>query len=209
MVRLKGNPTPLSAVVFDLGNVLVDYNPPRHMFKLGIPPEHIPRMMEILDKRPEWHEFDRGVLTRDDMIALAVRDEPSLRPEITRYIRHRSECFTALSGNVEIMYRVKEAGLKTYLLSNVMQDDYDYFSEHFVFMHDFDGSILSFQHQINKPDPAIFDLLLKTYPEIDPAHTLFIDDVERNCLAGAQAGLLTLCLPAEGEIAPYLEFTEE
>ena len=54
MVRLKGNPTPLSAVVFDLGNVLVDYNPPRHMFKLGIPPEHIPRMMEILDKRPEW-----------------------------------------------------------------------------------------------------------------------------------------------------------
>ena len=63
--------------------------------------------------------------------------------------------------------------------------------------------------RIGEDQKFIFDLLLKTYPEIDPEHTLFIDDMERNCIAGAQAGLITLCLPAEGDIAGYLEFTEE
>jgi FMN phosphatase YigB (HAD superfamily) len=208
MFYLKENNTELSALVFDLGNVLLAYDPARFMFELGIRQEIIPRLLAVTDKRPEWGEYDRGTLSLDDIIALAVREEPLLRKEITHYLKHRAECFTALTDNVALLYQAKEAGLKVYLLSNCSPNDYDYFLEHFIFLQDLDGAIVSGQHRINKPDPAIYELLLKTYPEIDPAHTLFIDDVAANCEGGARAGLLTLNLPAGGTAADYLTIRE-
>ena len=209
MFYLKGNGTKLTALVFDLGNVMIDYNTERFMFELGIKPEYIPRLIEITDGRPEWADYDKGVYTLNDIAAMAIREEPSLRREIKHYLKHRAECFTALTRNVALMYRAKEAGLKTYLLSNCSEEDYAYFYDHFIFLYDMDGIIISGACKIGKPDPAIFDLLLKTYPEIDPSHTLFIDDVKANCDGGSKAGLLTLNLPPAGVIEDYLEIREK
>lgn len=209
MIYLKGNKTELKAIVFDLGNVLLAYDPARFMFELGIPQEKIPRLIEIIDGRPEYPEYDRGVLTKDDIISLAVHDEPSLRREINHYMKHRAERFTAITPNVELLYRAKEAGLKTYLLSDCSEGDYAYFKDHFIFLHDLDGEVISGACKITKPNPGIFEHLLKTYPEIDPAHSLFVDDREKNTEVGAKMGFLTLNLPARGTIDDYLEFTEE
>lgn len=209
MVILKENNTELTAIVFDLGNVLLDYDPARFMFELGIPQEKIPRLVEIINSRPEWAEYDRGVLSADDIINLAVRDEPFLRREIKNYMKHYPECFSALTQNVELLYRAKEAGLKVYVLSNCPADVFDDFCKRFIFLQDLDGAIISGKYLINKPDQAIFKLLLKTYPEINPSHTLFVDDVKVNADAGRKAGLQALHLPARGAVADYLEFREE
>ena len=205
MIHLKDNTTDLSAIVFDLGNVLLAYDEARFMFELGIPQEKIPRLVQIIDGRPEWSEYDRGVLTREDIAALAIRDEPSLRREIKHYLKHRAECFTAVEPNVELIYRAKEAGLKTYLLSDCSNFDYEYFLDHFIFLHDMDGIVISAACQITKPNPGIFEYLLKTYPEIDPAHSLFVDDRKNNTDAGTKMGFLTLNLPASGTIEDYLD----
>ncbi len=209
MLYLKGNKENISAVVFDLGNVMLDYDPARFMFELGIPQEKIPRMLEIISDRPEWDSYDQGVLSAKDIEKLAIRDEPSLRREISHYMKHWSEPFTALTYNVETFYQMKEAGIKTYALSNWMQDSYEYVWDHFIFLHDFDGSIISYEYKINKPDPEIYKLLLQKYPEIDPAHTLYIDDMPRNCKTGEKFGFITLNLPHNGVIADFIEFSGE
>ena len=121
MLFLKGNETEIKAVVFDLGNVMLDYDPARFMAELGISLQHIPRMMEIIANRPEWDEYDRGALTAGDIRDLAIRDEPKLRREITHYLNHWSERFTALTDNVETFYHIREEGVKTFILSNWMQ----------------------------------------------------------------------------------------
>ena len=209
MLYLKGNSTQISSVVFDLGNVLFDYDPARFMFELGIPQEHIPRMLEVISNRPEWDEYDKGTLLAEDIAALAIRDEPRLRKYILHYMKHWSEPFTALTYNVETFYRIKETGAKTYVLSNWMQDSYEYVWDHFIFLHDFDGGIISYEYKLNKPDPAIYELLLKKYPEIDPTHTLYIDDLPRTCEAGAKFGFITLSLPHNGVIEDFIEFRED
>lgn len=209
MLYLKGNHTAISSVVFDLGNVLFDYDPTRFMFELGIPQEHIPRMREIISDRPEWDEYDRGALTVKDIEALAIRDEPKLRDEIRHYLKHWSEPFTALTYNVETFYRMKEAGIKTYMLSNWMEDSFRYVQDHFIFLHDFDGGLISYECLLNKPDPAIYRLFLEKYPEIDPKHTLYIDDLPWNCEMGKKLGFVTLNLPTNGVIADYIEFSGE
>ena len=198
MFYLKENNVPLSALVFDLGNVLIDYDPARFMFNLGIPQEKIPRLVEITDGREEWK-----------IAALAIRDEPLLRKEITYYLKHRDEQFSALTWNVSLLYRAKEAGLKVYLLSNCPEDSFAYFRRHFIFLQDLDGVVISGAIKINKPDPAIFEYLLKTYPEIDPKHTLFIDDRKPNAEAGAKAGLQALNIPKDAVIEDYLTITED
>ena len=208
MLYLKGNSTPIHAVVFDLGNVMFDYDPTRFMFELGIPQEHIPRMREIISDRPEWDDYDQGLLTAEDIAALALHDEPSLRREIKLYMKHWSEPFTALTYNVETFYQLRDAGIKTYILSNWMEDSYRYMLDHFIFLHDFDGGVVSYECLLNKPDPAIYEHLLKTYPEIDPAHTLYIDDMKRNCEAGEKMGFIILNLPHNGVIADFIELKE-
>ena len=209
MINLKNNNTELSAIVFDLGNVLLDYNPKKFMFELGIPQEKIQRLTEITDGRPEWSEYDRGVLTRDDIASLAIHDEPSLRQEIKHYLKHRAECFTAVVPNVEFLYTAKEAGLKTFLLSDCSTYDYEYFIDHFIFLHDLDGVVISAACKITKPNPGIYEYLLKTYPIIDPAHSLFVDDRKVNTDGGAKMGFLTLNLPACDTIKNYMDITGE
>ena len=209
MFYLKENHTRLDALVFDLGNVLLDYDPARFMFELGIPQEKIPRLKEIINDRPEWREYDRGALSAEDIISLAVSDEPLMRREITHYMKHYAGCFTAVTRNAELLYRAKEAGLKVYVLSNCPENIYKEFRSRFIFLQDLDGEIISGTHKVAKPDQAIFRLLMETYPDIDPAHTLFVDDVKVNADAGREAGLLALHLPAASPIEDYLEISEE
>lgn len=209
MIYLKGTKTKLSAIVFDLGNVLLDYDPARFMFELGIEPEKISRLVKVINGREEWNEYDRGVLTADDITALAVRDEPFLRKEITHYLKHYPECFSALTWNVSLLYRAKEAGLKVYVLSNCPEDVFEFFKTRFIFLQDLDGAVISGACKINKPSPEIFKLLMETYPEIDPKHTLFVDDRQVNAEAAEKAGLLGLALPANGVIEEYLDICED
>ena len=63
--------------------------------------------------------------------------------------------------------------------------------------------------KITKPSPGIFEYLLKTCPEIDPSHSLFVDDREKNTEAGAKMGFLTLNIPAGGTIAEHLKITDD
>ena len=69
--------------------------------------------------------------------------------------------------------------------------------------------IFDYQYKLNKPAPEIFELLLKKYPEIDPSHTLYIDDLAWNCERGQEFGFITLNLPHNGVIADFIEIREE
>ena len=92
---------------------------------------------------------------------------------------------------METFYRIKEAGVKTYMLSNWMQDSYEYVQDHFIFLHDFDGGVVSYECKINKPDPAIYRLLSSRYG-LDLKECLFIDDRETNLIPAAELGMDTI-----------------
>ena len=206
MIYLKEGHKPLTAAVFDLGNTLLDYNPARIAFELGVPPEHIARFTEIVTDRPEWDEYDLGTLNKEDIERLALRDEPTWKYWIHHYLRHWWEHFPAIPENVELFYRMKEAGIKTYILSNYMQDGYEYMAAHNSFIADFDGAVVSYQVHINKPDSAIFRKLLERYPEIDPSSTVYFDDLPWNIEAAKPFGFLTVNQPKNALLEPYLEF---
>ena len=68
MIFLNEDHTPLDAVIFDLGNVLLDYNPRRFMAELGIDVKYIDRLMEIFPHSQEWQDLDQNLISDDGAV---------------------------------------------------------------------------------------------------------------------------------------------
>ena len=207
MLYLKEGHKPLTAVVFDLGNVILDYDPRRFMFEMGIAPELHDRVYAATVGTPDWHELDAGNLSQADFLENSIRRDPLLKKEITLFVKTWKEYFHAVPENVACMYQVKEAGAKAYVLSNFMEATYEYEIRHNSFFRDFDGMILSFEQHLTKPEAAIYRKLIETY-QLDPATTVFFDDIEENIEAARKEGLIGVILPPCAPVADWLEFEE-
>ena len=206
MVCLKEGNIPLKSVIFDLANVLIEYDPGAMMLKLGIAPERVDRLLEITAFRPEWDEWDRGFETKESIRALAKADEPDFADDIDLYLSRWEEQFIPIPWNVETFYQLKKAGVKVYILSNWMQDCYeDWVIDHNPFIKDADGVMISYEVLLNKPDPAIFRLLLDRY-QIDPKSAVFFDDREQNIASARSVGLNACQILDNGPVLPFLDF---
>ncbi len=208
MIYLNENHTKLDAVIFDLGNVLLDYNPKRFMLEMGIAPEHTDRLLQIFPQSKEWQQLDMGVISDDEFLASALRKEPSLRREIIRYHKHWYDYFKAIPENAAAFYQIKEAGAKTYILSNFQKTCFRVMQEHNIFLDEFDGREISFECGLRKPQREIYKLIISRY-QLNPARTVFIDDMDVNIAAAQAAGLQTILLPIGGKILDYLTISSD
>lgn len=207
MIYLNKDHTALNAVIFDLGNVLLDYQPRRFMAEMGIAPKYFDRLTEVFPNSEEWKRLDMGLISDDEFLAAALRKEPLLRREIKLFHNHWYDYFHAIPENVAAFYQIREAGAKTYILSNFQKTCFGKMRERNVFLDDFDGRVISFECGTRKPEPEIYKIIIERY-QLDPAHTVFIDDMEVNTDAAEKAGLKTILLPVGGLILDYLTIEE-
>ena len=203
MIYLNEDHSPIDAVIFDLGNVLLYYKPRRFMAEMGIAPQHIDRLLKVFPESQEWLELDKDTITDDEFLETALRKEPTLRREILLYHKHWYDYFKAIPQNVAAFYELKEAGAKTYILSNFQKTCFKEMQEHNIFFDDFDGKLCSFECQMIKPQPEIYELLISKF-HLDPARSVFIDDTPVNIEAAKAAGLKGVILPIGGYVLDYL-----
>lgn len=208
MIYLNEGHSPIDNVIFDLGNVLLDYNPRRFMDELGIDRKYTERLMKVFPQSEDWQELDAGTISDDEFLARALRKEPMLRKEIQLYHRHWHDHFKAIPENVAAFYELKEAGAKTYILSNFQETCFRIMQEHNIFFQDFDGRVISYECQLRKPQPEIYQLIISKY-SLDPARSVFIDDMHENIEGAKAAGLKTILLPVGGYIMDYIGIENE
>lgn len=207
MVYLREGHLPIRSVIFDLANVLVDYDPGGLMKKIGIAPEKIEPLLDIIARRPEWDEYDRGTVTKAQIQELAIADRPDLKDDIIYYLSRWEETFVPLPHNVESFYRLKEDGVKVYILSNWMEDSYLNSIADMPIIADADGIIISYQVGLIKPEPEIFEMLLNHF-KIDRETAVFFDDTLKNVETARKVGLHAIQLLDNGPVADFLEFEE-
>ena len=109
MIYLNEDHTRIDAVIFDLGNVLLDYKPRRFMAEMGISPEYIDRLIKIFPQSQEWQDLDADIISDDEFLETALRKEPTLRREIRLYHKHWYDYFKAIPEHVAAFYELKEA----------------------------------------------------------------------------------------------------
>jgi 2-haloacid dehalogenase len=179
---------PIEAVVFDIGGVLLDWDP-RYLYrKLFEDEEEMERFLAEICT-PEWHQaHDRGKPVAVSSAELAAQ-HPEYAEQIHAWGRRSEEMIAGpIEGTVEILRRLKAGGVLCYALTNMETETFPLRVERFPFMSWFDGVVVSAFEGVIKPDPEIFRRLIERF-DLKPEATLFVDDSQRNVDAAGEFGI--------------------
>jgi 2-haloacid dehalogenase len=179
---------PTDAVVFDLGGVLIDWDPRRLYRKLLADEAAVEDFLATICT-PEWNaEQDRGRPFADGVAELVER-HPAHAAAITAYHERWTEMLGGeIPGTVAVLTELRAARVPLYALSNWSAETFRLTRERFAFLDWFDGLVVSGEEGVAKPDRRIFELLLERFG-LMPAATLFVDDSAANVAAARGLGL--------------------
>jgi len=182
--------TPPTAVVFDLGGVLIRWDP-RHLYRQLMPEDEIDAFLDEVGFDAWNHEQDAGAPWGPAVEAHAALF-PHRRALLAAYpARFPDSLDGPVEGTVAILAELHAAGTRLVALTNWSAETFPYAEAAFDFLALFEGIVVSGREGVAKPDPAVFHLLLSRY-DLDPAGTVFVDDSPANVAAAAAAGLTAL-----------------
>jgi 2-haloacid dehalogenase len=179
----------INTVIFDLGGVLIDWNP-RYVYRTIFKTEkEIDWFFENICT-PDWNEQQDAGYPIAKATEELVKKHPDWEKEIRAYYGRWVEMLGGpVHETVEIFSRLKEnSGLKFYALTNWSAETFPVALERFDFLHWFDGRVVSGEEGIRKPFPEFYRLLLDRY-NINPSNAIFIDDSLRNVKGGEVVGI--------------------
>ena len=194
----------VDAVVFDLGGVLIDWNP-RHLYRRLFNDDVA--MEEFLTTicTLEWHVAHDLGHSIDESCAELALVHPEHAPMILAWAERGEDMIAGpIDGSVEILAELKAAGVPCYVLSNMERETFPLRLERFEFLHWFDGHVISGQEGVIKPDPSIFQRLLQRF-DLPPARTVFIDDSAINVEAAAEIGIHAIHFESPAQLRADLE----
>ncbi|MEO6610319.1 MAG: HAD family phosphatase [Aestuariivirga sp.] len=172
-------------VVFDLGMVLIEWDP-RHLYrKLFDDPDKMEWFLANVC-HPEWNmEQDRGRSFADAVIE-AKSSHPDYSDEIEAFHHRWHEMVPgAISGSVDILEALHRRGTPLYAITNWNGDMFRETKLRFPFLNLFRDIVVSGDEKLIKPDAEIFELLLKRNG-LAANTCVFIDDSLKN-VKGAEA----------------------
>lgn len=174
-------------IVFDIGNVLTDYAWNQHIHKFGFSEEICERLANATVKSPKWGEYDRGVLSDEEIVDSFVESDPGIEKEIRLMNQDLSTLVTKVDYAIPWIKQWKAKGFHVYYLSNFSKKAEKECSEALSFIPYTDGGILSYKEKLIKPDPAIYRRLTDRYG-LNPEECIFLDDLAENVEAARRCG---------------------
>lgn len=186
----KGKEVTPTNVVFDIGGVLIDWNP-AYLYRKLLPDEgSVARFLaEVCTS--SWNEqFDAGTL-----FAEGIAERSARFPEHAELIEaYWSRWHEMLGGEVEgtsqVLARLKAAGVPVHAISNWSAETFPRAEAIFPFLGDFDVLVVSGRERLIKPHAGIFDLFLER-ANVRAQDCIFIDDNLANIAAASRLGFQT------------------
>ncbi|MDB5120954.1 MAG: Phosphorylated carbohydrates phosphatase [Sphingobacteriales bacterium] len=179
----------INTIIFDLGAVLIDWNPTYLYKKIFEQEEQMHHFLKNVCT-PDWNEEQDAGRSLKEATDLLVRDFPDHEENIKAFYGRWTEMLgDAIHGTVDIFKELKDSGnYKIYALTNWSAETYPIAVERFDFLNWFDGVVVSGTELMRKPSPLFYNLLLNRY-NVKAEEALFIDDNLRNVLAARELGI--------------------
>ncbi len=179
--------TPVSAVVFDLGGVVLDWSP-RHLYRTVFDdPDELDYFLgEICTL--EWHaQHDHGRAMAETIPVLAEQHPDYAAPIGAWRERYIDMVDGYIDGMPGLLDELRVAGVPRFALTNMPAEVVDDLCAAFPIIGQFDGMIVSGEELVMKPDPEIYRRLATRF-ELDPGRTVFVDDMAVNVDAAWELG---------------------
>jgi 2-haloacid dehalogenase len=180
----------LRAVVFDVGNVLVDWNPRAFFASQIADAAELDRFLGQV-ATSEWHaQHDAGrafAETSAELIARFPADAALIRLWGERFL---DTIGPPLPGMAELVAELAAAGVPLFAITNFSHEFWPAFAEReAALLAPFRGILVSGEVRLVKPDPAIYALALERFG-LAPGEAMFVDDRPENVAASEAAGLV-------------------
>jgi 2-haloacid dehalogenase len=178
----------INTVIFDLGNVLIGWDP-RRLYRQLIDDEE--RMEWFLREvcNSEWNEQQDAGRPWSEGTAMLRERFPEHAELIDAYhVRWKETLVGPIEGSVALLAELKARGVRVLALTNWSQETFPIARQLFPFLGWFEGIVVSGEERLVKPDPRIYRCLLERYG-VDPATALYIDDSARNVEAAEALGM--------------------
>jgi 2-haloacid dehalogenase len=184
--------TAVSAVVFDLGGVLIDWDP-RYLYRQLFDGDE-DGMERFLAEvcTPSWNAEQDAGRPWAEAVELLVREHPEERDRIEAYhLRWEQTLGGAIEETVDVLRELREEPVRLFALSNWSAETFPIARRRYPFLGWFDGIVISGEVGICKPDERVFRHLITTYG-LEPRSTVFVDDSEVNVDAARALGMTAI-----------------
>lgn len=194
---------PLDAVVFDIGNVLLDWDARRVYRPLGMSDDEIAAFFQRVGFE-DWNlEQDRGRTFADGIEVLATQF-PDDRDLITRYDSHWIDSISGpIQGTVDILTSLADQDVPIHAITNFSAEKYPQEVERWPFLARFGVTIVSGEEKLIKPNPAIYHVFLERSGHA-AQRTVFIDDRLENVEAARAVGMHALHFTSPSDLREAL-----
>jgi len=178
-------------VVFDLGGVVVTWNPADIVASVFESAADRSLALTRVIGHADWVELDRGTLPLDEAAARAAMRTGLARRSIDALFAAVPPSLVPMPESVALVSEVRRAGHRLHVLSNLHRASYAHLAATYDLFGLFDGGVVSCEVGACKPEPAIYRHLLERHG-LDPRDTVFIDDLQANLDAAAAFGMGTI-----------------
>lgn len=178
----------IKTIIFDIGNVLADFNFEGCFKYYTSDDETYQKMVRATIMSPVWNEFDKGVWSDEEILQGFIKNDPSIERELRTMFTNLTGIIKQREYAIPWIRELKQSGYQVLLLSNFPQRIYEIHKKNELqFLDVVDGGILSYREKLVKPDPEIYHLLMKRY-QLIPKECVFMDDREENVIAAREVG---------------------
>ena len=175
-------------IILDIGDVLVKTNYNDFLKNKGYDEQTVARIARATYLSPVWKELDRGEWSFGEIVDGFVKNNPEIEKTLRHVFDDMKDFILAYPYAAHWVCGLREKGLKVYCLSNISDKICRDCAKELEFLKYTDGRILSYEEKLIKPDPAIYQLLLKRY-DLKADECIFIDDLENNVKAARELGI--------------------
>lgn len=181
---------PINAVIFDIGQVLIEWDPRFLYEKLVADREKLEHLLANIVTL-EWHTAHDAGLPMVEGVRRLSAQFPDHADLIDLFrIRWFETLGPVIDGSITALKALYDAKMPLYALTNFSAETFPEFARRYPFMGYFKDVLVSGEVGMVKPDPRIFELAATRF-QVDPARTLFIDDREANISAAKAQGFQT------------------
>jgi 2-haloacid dehalogenase len=193
-----------SVVVFDLGGVLIDWNP-RYLYRKLFNGDVAAMEMFLTEIcTPDWNERQDAGRRFAEAEAELIRRHPDKAKLIRAWHARFDEMIAgAIDGTVAVLEELKSRGAPLYALTNWSAETFAPQRGRFAFLGHFQGILVSGDEGVIKPDPRIFRLLLERY-DLRAGDAVFIDDNPDNARAASDLGIHGIHFQSPGALREEL-----
>lgn len=180
----------INTLVFDLGGVLIDWNP-EYLYNKIIPDEKERKWFLSTICTPDWNEEQDAGRSLQEATEYLVNKFPEHEGSIRAYYGRWKEMLGGpIHETVEIFRELKTQGrVRLFALTNWSAETFPVALELYEFLHWFDGRLVSGEEKVRKPFPEIYELLIERF-NIDPHQAIYVDDNIRNVLPARGFGFV-------------------